>query len=111
MNLRQSVLPNVTRSGWEISFRQVGDSIETLGISFSGKIVLLGKRGQFQLWHVKPGMVWSGLGRPWCRTASRLLLVKTDGDTAKIVKQCEPGAQWRTRRALFLAELASSSLA
>lgn len=83
---------------WRISFRRVGDEIVTTGISFSGKITIVDACGSHQLWRVAPGMVWSGTGRPWRRTPSRLLIVKVVDGTAKIVEQCEPGRFYQKKR-------------
>lgn len=88
-------------------FRRLdGGRIETLGVSYSGKIYSIGASWPLEVWHVKPGMLWSGMGRPWRRTAAKLFLVTVTGDEAKIIKECEPGRFWKARRKEFLAEMA-----
>ncbi len=96
--------------GWAISFRRIGDTIETTGINFAGKITILDACGSHQLWRVAPGMVWSGMGRPWRRTLSRLLIVKVTSGTGAIVDECEPGRFYKVKRREMADRLAALSL-
>ena len=89
-----------------LSFRRDGDRIQTLGVNFSGKITCKARSGSIEVWHIAPGHVWSGLGRPWNRTPTRLLLVAIGSvDVATIVKECEPGVFWKKKLVEFNDEM------
>ena len=81
-----------------LSFQRSGSLIETLGVHFSGRISVHDFSGDYQLWRIRSGMVYSGQGRPFRATPSRLLLVFVRGESAKVIDDVKPGKFWRKKR-------------
>lgn len=87
--------------------RDDGSILTIDGTHFSGSIKSLGGIGHYEVWHVAPGHVYSGQGRPWRRTSARLLLVKASGFVAVVIKECKPSAKWAAKRREFLDEMSN----
>ena len=88
------------------AFRRIGgDQIEMTGTVLAGRVTVLGMAGEFEVWRVAPGHVYSGQGRPWNRTPSRLLLVRVSGLQAHVQDECKPGTRWASKRREFLDEM------
>lgn len=88
-----------------LDYRRDGDVIKMLGTMFSGKITSIGSAGPWEVWHIASGKVFSGQGRPFRRTPSRLFLVKVDGQRACVHEDCKPGAFWAAKRQEFLDKM------
>lgn len=86
-------------------FSELDGVITTHGTNFSGRVTVLARSKQFRVWRVEPGHVYSGLGRPFNRTSSKLFLIKIEDGLAKIVERCEPGRFWRKKRSEFIEKM------
>lgn len=80
----------------QVRFKRAGDEIRVFGIDMGPDVRVIAENGKRAIWRAAGHNVWGGNYQPWRWYGAVYMAVETKSpESATIVREEQPGRQWR----------------